>query len=129
MAKLCREKAGTDGKLLLNSTFLRLQKSILLFHATSFVCIHFCSASNSPKCDCGTAKQPADHGEVHSKGGWVLEFNQILAASLESQEDYYKRRIKEVIRMYAGPLAVGHFAYRCLRYLLGVENSFHSAGI
>ncbi|PFH38565.1 hypothetical protein BESB_009070 [Besnoitia besnoiti] len=37
--------------------------------------------------------------------GWVLEFNQMLAASLDSQRDYYENRLHRMAQLYAPPLA------------------------
>ncbi|CBZ53461.1 conserved hypothetical protein [Neospora caninum Liverpool] len=37
--------------------------------------------------------------------GWVVEFNQMLAASLDSQRDYYEDRLHRMAEMYAQPLA------------------------
>nr|PIM03148.1 RING finger protein [Toxoplasma gondii COUG] len=37
--------------------------------------------------------------------GWVVEFNHMLAASLDSQRDYYEDRLQRMAQMYAQPLA------------------------
>ncbi|PHJ24787.1 ring finger protein [Cystoisospora suis] len=37
--------------------------------------------------------------------GWVIEFNQMLAASLDSQRDFYEERLQRLKEMYSQPLA------------------------
>ncbi|OEH77320.1 putative brca1-associated protein [Cyclospora cayetanensis] len=66
----------------------------------------------NPQCE--ALRAPSDSGAIPpvtsegppTKGGWVSEFNQLLAASLESQELYYKKKIKETERNLSVPIEV-----------------------
>lgn len=37
--------------------------------------------------------------------GWITEFNQMLAASLDSQRDYYDEKIRRIVALYSRPVA------------------------